>query len=158
VNRDDLRVGVSAGILAATATSGALIAIGARASTPARPFNVIAGHLLGPRTAAVFGFVPSVTVTGIAVHLLLTTLAGIAVAFAARRRIMPAWLAALAISLLAALVSIGIARRGGMSLAALLAVGDLILFHVMLAASLTLGIRFAFCEPPTNRGPRTESM
>jgi presenilin-like A22 family membrane protease len=151
VNRDDLRVGVSAGIIAATATAGALIAIGSRASTAARPFNVIAGHLLGARTEGVYGFVSSVTVPGVILHVVLTAAMGVAVAYVARRRFMPTWLAATITATLAALVSVGIARRGGSSLARLLAVGDLLVFYVILAASLALGIRFAFSDRATDR-------
>lgn len=158
VNRDDLRVGVSAGILAATATAGALIAIGSRSSSAARPFNVIASHLIGAGTAEVYGFVSSVTVPGVVLHVILTTAMGVAVAYVARRRIMPAWLAATVFALLAALVSVGIARRGGSSLARLLAVGDLLVFYVILAASLALGIRFAFFDRAKDRSRHDEPM
>src|ERR1044071_9734816 len=71
VNRVDLRVGIAAGLLGATATSGALIAIGSRAATVARPFNAIAGHVLGVRGSDAFGFVPRITITGIALHVIL---------------------------------------------------------------------------------------
>jgi hypothetical protein len=64
---------------------------------------------------------------------------------------MPTWLAATITATLAALVSVGIARRGGSSLARLLAVGDLLVFYVILAASLALGIRFAFSDRATDR-------
>ena len=158
VNRHDLRVGVPAGILAATATSGALIAIGLRVSTAARPFNEIAGHVLGTQRAGAFGFVPSVTITGIALHVLLMILAGIAVAVVARRRIAPDWVATLILTLLSALVSVGIARRDGASLARLLAVGDLVLFYATLAVSLVVGIRLAFFEPTRDRSRRVDSM
>ena len=158
MNRDDLRVGVSAGIIAATATAGALIAIGSRASTAARPFNVIAGHLLGARTAEVYGFVSSVTVPGVILHVILTTAMGVAVAWVARRRTMPPWLAATILATLAALVSVGIARRGGSSLAGLLAVGDLLVFYIILAASLAMGIRFAFFDRATDRSRHDELM
>lgn len=146
MNRGDLRVGISAGLLAATATSGALVAIGSRAATIARPFNTIAGHLVGVRGSDAFGFIPTITILGIAIHVLLVTLGGIAVAFIARRRIAPGWAAAAALSTLSALVSIGIARRGGASLARILPLGDLVLFYAIVALSLVLGIRLAFFE------------
>jgi len=151
VNRADLRVGISSGLLAATATGGALVAMGSRAATVARPFNAIAGHLLGLQRSDAFGFVPGVTILGIALHVLLVTLAGVAVASVARRRLAPAWAAALALSTLSALVSAGIARRGGSSLARVLPVGDLILFYLLLAATLTIGIRIAFFERGAHR-------
>lgn len=158
VNRDDLRIGVPAGLLAAMATSGALIAIGSRTSTAARPFNIIASHVVGTARADAFGFVPAVTITGIALHVLLVMLAGIAVAVVARRHLMPAWMASITVTVIVSLVSIGIARRGGGSLARLLAVGDLLLFYVVLAASLILGIRFALFDTTAGRRSRIETM
>lgn len=142
---------MTGGILAATATSGALIAVGRRASTAARPFNVIAGHLIGGPESGAYGFVPAVTVTGIALHVLLVVAAAVFVAVIVRRRFAPAWVASLVVTCLAALVSIGIARRGGSSLASLLAIGDLILVYLTLAASLVVGIRFALSDGPTAR-------
>lgn len=142
----DLRVGLSAGLLAATATSGALIAIGKRAATVARPFNAIAGHFLGVARSDAFGFVAAVTIPGVVLHVVLATLAGLVVAFVARRRIAPAWVASVAIAALSALVSVGIARRGGSSLARVLPLGDVVLFYVIVALSLVVGIRLAFFE------------
>jgi hypothetical protein len=149
VNRDELRVGASAGLLAATATSGALVAIGSRAATVARPFNAIAGHLIGVQRSDAFGFVPSITIPGVLLHLLLVMLAGITVAVVARRGIAPAWAVSAAIAVLSALVSVGLARRGGASLARILPVGDLVLFYVTLAVTLAVGIRLAFFDRAT---------
>jgi hypothetical protein len=156
VNRIDLRVGASAGLLAATATAGALIAIGHRAATVARPFNVIAGHLLGVQKSDAYGFVPGITVPGIALHVLLTVLAGIAVA-AIARRFAPAWLASLLVSVLCALVSVGIARRGGSSLARILPTGELVVFYLIFAITLAIGIRLAFFDRATVQ-PRADTM
>jgi hypothetical protein len=143
VNRHELRSGTAAGFLAAAATTGALIAIGRRTGTGARPFNIIASHALGSRAADAFGFVPLVTLTGVALHLALTTLLGIICLGIVRSRLSPAWLTAAGLSLLCGLVSVGMARRGGMSLAALLSAGDLLLYYLVLAVSLVAGIRFA---------------
>ena len=151
VHRVDLRVGISAGLLTATASAGALVVIGSRAATVARPFNTIAGYVIGSSRSDALGFVPAITLTGVAVHVLLMTLAGIAVAGVARQRIAPAWAASLALSLLSFLVSIGIARRGGTSLARVLPLGDLILFYLIVAIALTIGIRLAFFERPNAR-------
>jgi hypothetical protein len=159
VNRSDLRVGISAGLLAATASSGALIVIGSRTATVARPFNAIAGHILGVRRSDVFAFVPAVTITGIALHVILLMLAGLTVAFVARRHMAPGWVASTALATLSALISVGIARRGGSSLARVLPVGDLVLFYMMVAASLGVGIRLAFFERVTgSTGSSTQSM
>jgi hypothetical protein len=157
VNRADFRVGVSAGLLAATATAGALIVMGSRSATAARPFNAIAGHLLGVQKSDAFGFVAGITIPGVFLHVLLTTFAAVAIVITTRRRIASAWLAAFAVPALAALVSIGIARRGGSSLARVLPLGDLVLFYIILAASLLLGIRLAFFDGANER-PRADSM
>jgi hypothetical protein len=144
-------------MFAAPATAGALLAIGSRASTAARPFNMIAGHVVGLPRADAFGFEPSVTLVGLALHFLLVTLAAVAVAAVARRRFAPDWLAAIVVSLLGALVSIGIARRDGASLARLLAVGDLLVFYTILAATLVIGIRLAFFDGAEGRS-HSETM
>src|SRR5688572_11776218 len=116
---------------------------------------MIAGHLMGAGSGDAFGFVAGTTLTGVAIHVMLTVLAGIVVAIVARRGIAPAWIAALLICTLAALVSIGIARRGGASLARLLAIGDLLLFYISLAAALVIGTRLAFFSRTT--APRTRA-
>lgn len=149
MKRVDLRIGISSRLLTATASAGALVVMGSRAATMARPFNTIAGHVLGPSRSDALGFVPSITLTGIAVHVLLTTLAALAVTVVARRRIAPAWVAAGALSILSLLLSIGIARRGGASLARVLPLGDLLIFHLIVAISITIGIRLAFFERET---------
>lgn len=149
MNRDELRSGATAGVLAAGATSGALIALGRRTGTVARPFNVVASHLLGPRAADSFGFVPGITLTGVAVHVALTTALGVAILAIVRRGLAPLWPASVALSLLCCLVSIGIARRGSPSLAQLLPVGDLVVYFIVLTVSLVLGIRFALPSSAT---------
>jgi hypothetical protein len=147
VNRDELRSGAAVGILAAASTSGALIALGKRTGTVVRPFNVIASRLLGPPAADAFGFVSRITLTGVVVHVVVTTLLGVAILAIVRRRLAPGWLASSAGSLLCCLVSIGIARRGAPSLAQLFSVGDLAVYFAALALSLAIGIRFALPTP-----------
>ena len=156
--RDDLRKGGAAGFLAATATAGALVAIGMRTGDAARPFNAIAAHLVGGLRADVVGFVPGVTIAGIALHFVLTTALGVLVAAIVGRRLAPGWLTAMAAALLAGLVSVGIARRGGYSLAQLLSVGDLLLFYTTLAVSLAIGIRFSLFGIAKDRGRQMEPM
>lgn len=158
MNREELKSGASAGFLAATASSGALVALGMRTGSAARPFNVIAAHLLGGLRADVWGFVPQVTIPGIVLHLLLTTLLGIVVHAIVRRDLAPAWLAATAAAVLCGLVSIGIARRGGSSLAQLFPLGDLLLFYITLAVTLAIGMRFAFFGAARDSGRHMEPM
>ena len=147
MNRDELRSGATAGVLAAASTTGALIALGKRTGTAARPFNVIASHLLGSQAADAFGFVPHITLAGVGIHVVLTTLLGVVLLGIVRLRPFPPWLASAAISLLCCLISVGIARRGSPSLARLFSVGDLAVYFVALALSLAMGIRFAL--PPS---------
>jgi hypothetical protein len=147
VNRDELSSGSTAGILAAASTGGALIALGKRTGTAVRPFNVIASHLLGARAADSFGFVPRITLTGVALHVFVTTLLGVLILGIVKRRLAPAWLASAGTALLCCLVSIGLARRGDPSLAQLFSVGDLAVYFLVLAVSLVLGVRFAVPLP-----------
>jgi hypothetical protein len=147
VNRHELRSGYSAGVVAAAATAGTLVAIGRRTATASQPFNIIASHVVGARAGGAFGFLPAVTIVGVVFHFTFTTLLGIITLALVRRRLAPLWLACAGLSLLCALISIGIARRGGFSLAALFSTGDLLLYYAVLAASLFAGIRFAL--PPS---------
>ncbi len=146
MNRGELSSGWAAGVLVAASTSGALIALGKRTATASTPFNVIASHLLGSPAADVTGFVPHITLTGVAVHVGVTTLLGASIVGIVRRRFAPLWFASAAVSLLCCLVSIGIARRGGASLAQLFSVGNLAVYFFVLAISLAVGTRFA--APP----------
>jgi hypothetical protein len=150
VNRDELRSGAMTGMLAAASTSGALIALGKRTATAATPFNVIASHLLGSRAADVTGFVPGITLTGVAVHVVVTTLLGASIVGIVSRRLAPLWFASAAISLLCCLLSIGIARRGGASLAQLFSLGNLTVYFLVLALSLAVGMRLAPPSPATD--------
>ena len=143
MNRHELRAGAAAGLLAASASAGTLIAIGRRASTAARPFNVIASHVIGSRAADSFGFVAAITLTGVVLHVALTVVLGIVALGIVGRRLAPAWLASAAMSLLLGLISVGLARRGTPSLAQLFSLGDLLAYYLILATSLVVGIRFA---------------
>jgi hypothetical protein len=143
VNPDELRSGAAAGFLASAATAGTLIAIGRRIATASRPFNIIASHVVGSRAAGAFGFVPLITISGVVLHIVITTLLGMVTLSIVRRRLLSLWQTSAGLSLLSALISIGIARRGGASLAALFPTGDLLVYYIVLAAGLILGIRFA---------------
>jgi hypothetical protein len=149
VNRDELRSGASAGFLAAAATTGTLIVIGARTATAWRPFNLIASHVLGSRAAEAIGFVPSVTIAGIILHLLIVVLLGVIVLGIVRSGVSPLLPTTLAVTVLCCLLSIGMARRGGVSLATLFPLGDLLVYYVALGISLMAGIRFALPSPAT---------
>ena len=150
MNRDELSSGAVAGVLVAASTSGALIALGKRTATASTPFNVIASHLLGSRAADVTGFVPHITLTGVGVHVVVTALLGASIVEIVRRRLAPLGVASAAVSLLCCLVSIGIARRGGASLAQLFSVGNLAVYFIVLALSFAMATRFAPSRRATN--------
>jgi len=143
VNRNELKHGAAAGLLAGASTTGALIALGMRTNTASKPFNVIASHLLGPLASNATGLVSAITVLGVAVHLLVTAVISLLVLRIVRHRLLPLWLATATTSLLFGLVSVGIARRGGQSLAQLFPMGDVVVYHLILGLSLAAGIRFA---------------
>ncbi len=157
VNRDDVRAGLMAGGVAGAAGVGALVAIGMRTGMAARPFNVIAATLLGPAAAGTFGFVPGVTLPGIVIELVVILVMGIA-AVTISRRWAPAWIACISVTVIAALVSIGVARRGGASLAALLSLGDLAVYHLTLGLALAIGIRLALVDADGDRALHSRSM
>ena len=146
MNRDEVISGARAGLLAAASTAGALVAIGGRTATASRPFNIIASHLLGPTAADMFGFVPRVTLVGLAIHAILTAIVGVIILGVVRRGLAPLWLTTTGAAVLCALLSIGIARRGGLSLAELFPIGDVLVYYLILGLSLGVGIRVAL--PP----------
>lgn len=148
MNRDELWSALRAAGIAAAATTGVLIGIGRRDATPWYPFNVAASHMLGARAAASFGFVPA-TVVGLLVHLAIIAALSVVLLTAVRRRRAPLWVAAAGLALFAALISMGLARRGSPALAGILPVGDLVLYYVLLAASLGVGMRFALPREAT---------
>ena len=81
-----LRAGVVVGLLAACATGGALLGFGIRQGIPSRPFNATARLLLGARADGVWGFVPAVTLTGVALHVTVMVVWGVVYARADRDR------------------------------------------------------------------------
>lgn len=134
--------GIATGLIAAAATGGALVGFGLRFGTPARPFNALAGYILGPATLAIWQF-SFVTIVGIAVHVIADTLVGVAfVALVARvGRTEIGW----ALLLAATAFGISWASAGalGVGLGTLLSIRDRIVLGVVLAAALPLGMRFA---------------
>jgi hypothetical protein len=143
VNRDELRSALIGGTVAASATAGTLIGLGRRDATSWYAFNVASSHLVGPRAAALFGFVFPDTILGLVVHLIVVLALSVLLLHLVRRQHLPLWATAASISLLAALISIGLARRGSPSLAGVLPIGDLVIYHIVLAVALGVGIRFA---------------
>lgn len=139
-----LRLGISSGLVAASATAGALIAFSARQGSGARPFNAAAQLLLGGRALAAEGM-GWVAAVGVLVHLGWGVLLGLLVALVAAP-LRPAWRPAAAIALAGALLVLH-PRLAPFALSdgfpPLLTPGQRVLLYAVLAAALVLGMRLA---------------
>ena len=152
-------LGPVTGIIAAAATGGALLGFGVRAGTPSRPFNGIATLVLGDQARGVWGYVGTVTVTGILLHVAIMTGWGMLfVALSARRRGWQVPALAAAVSSVAWLVSKAVVlRQMGAGMSSVLGSGQLVLLHVVLAVALVLGMRFARSGSTRDRSYRDSS-
>lgn len=138
-----LRIALAVGLITAAGTAGALLGFGARAGMPARPFNTIARAVLGPGSADVWGFDPWTSLTGIALHVTGMLLYGVAFTAIGARRGWKLAGAAVAVSLFALAVELALLPKLTWGLSALLAPGDLVVLHLVMAACLALGMRLA---------------
>ena len=143
VLRHHVKAGFAAGSIAAATTAGALVAFGIRLRTPARPFNVIAGHLVGSRAVDAWGWVSGVTIWGIVTHVATALLWGVLCALLVGSARLRPWFAALLVTGLSFLGSLLTAWSTGRGLAAELALGDLLVLHLLLAIALVVGMRIA---------------
>jgi hypothetical protein len=135
--------GLASGSVAAATTAGALVAFGIRLQTPARAFNVIAGHVVGARADGVWGFVAGVTPWGVIVHAVV--LLGWGFLFAALvhlTRLRPV-AAALLVSVVALAATWLAAWSTGRGLATEVPLGDILVQHLLLAIALVVGMRLA---------------
>ena len=82
--RHRVREGIRAGIVAAAATAGALVALGRSHGAALRPLNSVAHMLVGSRAYYMEG-ASWITAVGIAVHLLSVTAWGVILSFATTR-------------------------------------------------------------------------
>ena len=142
---DTLTHGILTGALAAAATAGALLGFGLQQGTPARPFNALAGLILGDRAGGIWGFHPVVTTAGLLVHVAVTL--GWGVLFARLARGMRGWrlAGASAVAVIAALaVDVFIAGRLlGANVSDVLAPAQVIALHIVLGVALGVGMRLA---------------
>ena len=147
-----LQRGAAAGLVAAAAVIGLLVGIGRRAGTALRPLNATAHALLGTRADGVWGFDPIVTVVGGVVVLVVSAVAGVAVArLSPSFRALRVLAAAAGVALVGYLLHLNVAARADGGLSALLSVGELRALYVTVASALVLGMRFAF-SPGTSAG------
>jgi hypothetical protein len=142
---DTLTHGVLTGTLAAAATAGALLGFGLRAGTPARPFNAVAGVVLGDRAAGIWGFDSVVTVTGVLVQVAVALGWGLLFARLTRgMRGMRLAAAAVVVSVVALAVDAFLAGRViGVDVSDALAPAQIVLVHFVLGAALAVGMRLA---------------
>jgi hypothetical protein len=137
--------GVLTGALGAAATAGALLGFGLRDGTPARPFNALAGVVLGDRAGGIWGFDSVVTVTGVLVQVAVALGWGLLFARLTRgMRGMRLAVAAVVASVVALAVDALLAGRVlGVDVSDALAPAQIVAVHFVLGAALAVGMRLA---------------
>lgn len=143
VRRSWLEAGWMAGLIAAAATSGALVGFGIRFGTPLRAFNTIAAALLSHMPGGSIAAPLAVTITGVLLHVLASVCWGIAYAYVVERSGGHRLLWGVVVALAVFLVTGALASLSGEGLATLLPVGDRIAVAIVFAAALPLGMRLA---------------
>ena len=143
--QSSLTTGILAGTVAASATAGTLLGFGIQQGTPARPFNAVAGAVLGDRASGIWGFHSAVTVTGLVVHVVVTL--GWGLLFARLARGMRGLrLAAAALVTAAAALAVDAFLAGrvfGVDVSDALAPAQVVALHLVLGVSLAVGMRLA---------------
>ena len=138
-----IRLGLSAGFVAAAATTGALLGFGLRQGMPSRPFNVAASVILGEAAAGSWGFHRLATPVGIVLHVgAVLALGVIAALLATRSRRLRTVGASVIVSLGAAILHLAVVGRDAGSNRAL-TIPQLIVVYLLLGAGLMVGMRLA---------------
>ena len=138
-----IRQGISAGLVAAAATTGALLGFGLRQGMPARPFNVTAAIILGDAAAGSWGFNPVATPVGIVLHIAAVMALGVVAALMVgkwrwRRSVM----ASVIVSAGAGILHLAVVAGRDGSVRALTA-AQLIVVYLLITAGLVIGMRLA---------------
>ena len=141
VRRNPIPPGIIAGAVAASATAGALVAMGRRLGSSGLAFSAIASVVTGAQFVRVS--LMSVVV-GAMLHVFISMAWGIAFAMLTERWRGRSVLAALAVAVVAFVISSLLARVAGRGLAVILPIGDRLILYVVFAVALILGMRFAF--------------
>jgi hypothetical protein len=140
VQRNPIPPGIIAGAVAASATAGALVAMGRRLGSGGLAFSAIASVFAGaPFVRVSTGSV----VAGIVLHFLVTVAWGIAFVILAEQWRGRSIAAALIVAIVAFVISSLLARVAGRGLAVILPIGDRLILYLVFAAALVLGMRFA---------------
>lgn len=153
VSRLDPGAGARAGIVAASAGAGALIAFGLRQGLPARAFNAIGIVLLGDRARGVLGFDPLTSTAGALVFVAFCIATGVLLSLVVdavtRRtsgelRTVPAFLLALLVmSCILAIVVRAAPDIVGLQPAAALSVTQGVVVTFLLSVGFVSGMRLA---------------
>lgn len=147
---------LGAGLVSFAAVAGLLIGIGRRSGTPWQPLNAAAHMVIDGRADGVWNFQTDVTALGCLVVLVLSMIAGFAVAcVTASRRTPYIILAAACVAAVGYLCHVYVAARTPGGLAALLSVGELRALYVTLGVALVVGIRLALLP---NEGSRQQEL
>lgn len=129
------------GLVVVGATAGALVAMGHRLGSVGLPFAATAAALLR-RTATSAD--ASLVIIGVGLHVVLTLAWSALFVWLVRTRQWSVGIAALVVVVLAHAVNWLVAWRTGNGIASVLPLGDRIVFALVFAAALAIGIRFAF--------------
>ena len=147
-------IAVAAAVITAATSLGMLLGLGRRYSTLWRPLNAVAHTVLGTRADGVWGYQSDVTLTGCAVVLVMSAMAGVVVAeLTSSNRTFHRVIVAFGMAVVSYLVHVHIVARSSGGLAALLTFGELRALYLSVAIALVLGMRYAF--PPLAGAPRT---
>jgi hypothetical protein len=133
--------GLVVGSVASAATTGALVAIGHRLGSAAVPFAAISAVLFH-RTVS--GGAVGLVFTGLILHAFVIFAWSATFVWLVRRLGFRAIAAACGVGIAALVLSWIVARSTGGGLSSVLPLGDRLVYGLVLAAALVLGIRFAF--------------
>jgi hypothetical protein len=143
---------LGAGLVSFAAVAGLLVGVGRRSGTPWQPLNAAAQLAIGSRADGVWNFQSDVTPLGCLVVLVLSMVAGFAVAcVTASRRTPYVILAAACVAAVGYFGHLQLAARTPGGLAALLSVGELRALYVTLGIALAVGIRLALLPHERSR-------
>jgi len=135
---------VIAGGVAASATAGALVAMGRRLGSSALPFRVIAGVFgAAPADATLAGGSSAPIVAGVVAHVVVIMIWAVLFALLVERWRGGVVRAALAVSAIALAITWLLTRAIGRGLATTLPLGDLLVLALVLALALVVGMRLA---------------
>lgn len=140
-----IQSGVIAGGVSASATAGALVAMGKRLGGVFIPFDAI-GRMLTGAPAPLIGWSAGTVALGIVTHVAVATFWAIVCARLILRWHGHRYLAAVAATAAWFSASWTMGRLAGKGLATLLPLGDHIVLALVFAMSLVIGMRFALSE------------